>query len=84
MSNCLNSAVIRAAMELGFSINYEAGLKICNDIIDLSFEIYGRYLRSELTRVFTNVFVNLKYVSNDISKAPFDIMQHLLGSIDER
>jgi len=69
-------------MELGFSVNYETGLKVCKDIIDLSFEIYGSFLRSELTRVLTNIFLNLQYISDDISKAPFDIMQYLLHLID--
>ena len=79
----MNNAVIRAAMELGFSVNYETGLKVCKDIIDLSFEIYGSFLRSELTRVLTNIFLNLQYISDDISKAPFDIMQYLLHLIDD-
>lgn len=79
----MNNAVIRAAMELGFSVNYETGLKVCKDIIDLSFEIYGSFLRSELTRVLTNIFLNLQYISDDISQAPIDTMQYLLHLIDD-
>jgi hypothetical protein len=69
-------------MELGFAINYETGLKICHDIIDLSFERHGHYLRSELIRVVTNIFNNLYYIASDVTAAPLDIMHHFINYID--